>query len=335
MIKPATHLRGNFALALLVLPTKGALMRRFFGLLALAVAGGFLSSCVVGNWGDTGRFREDFHYSWPLNSGARIAVESQNGSVEITGWEQNSIDIAGTKYASDESLLRDIHVDISHDPDSVRIRTNAPEFFHGSAGATYTIHVPKRVLLDLIHTSNGPIRVDGVEGNVRLRTSNGPVHLSNVKGEADVQTSNGGIDLDNHDGAVRLHTSNGPIKGECRGGRFEAETSNGPVEARLTDLSESWPVHVETSNGHVDLRVEGRIPDMRVSTNNSSIELLLPASANARLDATTSHGDINSDFDVTTHGGTISKDHLEGDIGGGGPNIDLHTSNSSIRIRKR
>jgi hypothetical protein len=305
------------------------------GLLALAATGVFLSSCMVGDWNDTGRFREDFHYSWPLNAGARISLDSQNGSVEISAWDKNTIDIAGTKYASDQSLLKDVRVDISHDPDSVRIRTIAPEFFHGSAGATYTIHVPKKVLLDLIHTSNGSLRVDAVEGNVHLRTTNGGVHLSDVRGEAQVETTNGGIDIDHQDGDVRVHTTNGHINAEARGGRFEAETSNGSVEARLTDLSFSWPVRVQTTNGHIDLTVDGKVPDMRVTSSNASIELRLPGSAGARLIASTSHGEINSDFDMTTHGGTFAKDHLEGDIGGGGRTLELSTSNSSIRIRKR
>jgi DUF4097 and DUF4098 domain-containing protein YvlB len=310
-------------------------MRRLLGSLTLALAGVFLSSCVVGDWGDTGRFREDFHYSWPLDSGARVSLESQNGSVEISSWDKDTIDISGTKYASDEGLLKDVRIDISHAPDSVSIRTVAPDFFHGGSGASYTIHVPKHVLLDLIHTSNGSLRVDNVDGNARMRTSNGGVHLTDVRGDADIETSNGGIDIDNQDGSLRLHTSNGYIKSDSRGGRFEAETSNGSVEARLTDPTSTWPVRVDTSNGHVDLDVQGKLPDMRVTTSNSAIELRLPDSASARLSASTSHADITSDFDLTTHGGTLSKDHLEGEIGSGGPSVELNTSNSSIRIRKR
>ncbi|HTP88132.1 MAG TPA: DUF4097 family beta strand repeat-containing protein [Bryobacteraceae bacterium] len=310
-------------------------MRRMLGLFALAAAGVFTSSCVVGDWGDTSRFREDFHYSWPIEAGARVSVDSQNGSVEISSWERNTIDIAGTKYASDEGLLRDVRIDISHSPDSVRIRTIAPEFFHGSAGASYTIHVPKKVLLDLIHTTNGALRADGIDGNVRMHTTNGGIHLSDVRGNTEIETTNGGIDIDGQEGDVRAHTTNGRIKADARGGRFEVETSNGSVEARLSDLSESWPVRVETTNGHIDVAVDGKVPDMRCSSSNSAIELRLPSSTSARLIASTSHGEITSDFDVTTHGGSISKDHLEGDIGGGGRNVELTTSNSSIRIRRR
>jgi putative adhesin len=310
-------------------------MRRLLGLLTLASAGVFQSSCVVGDWGDTGRFREDFHYSWPLDSGARLTVETQNGSVEISAWDKNTIDIAGTKYASDESLLHDVRIDISHAPDSVRIRTIAPEFFHGNAGAEYTIHVPRRVVLDQIRSSNGALRVDAVEGNARMHTSNGGVHLTDVHGDADIETSNGSIDIDNQEGSLRLHTTNAHIKAESRGGRFEAETSNGSIEGRLANLNTGWPLRAETTNGHIDLDVEGGLPDMHLTTSNSSIDLRLPDSASGRLIADTSHSDITSDFDLTTHGGTISKDHLEGQIGGGGPNIEINTSNGAIHIRKR
>jgi len=50
--------------------------------------------------GSSDRYREDFHFSYPLSAGGSLMVENSNGSVEIVGWDKNTIDIDGTKYAS-------------------------------------------------------------------------------------------------------------------------------------------------------------------------------------------------------------------------------------------
>src|SRR5207249_442335 len=50
--------------------------------------------------GSADRYKEDFHFSYPLSANGRVEVESFNGSVEISGWDQNTIDISGTKYAN-------------------------------------------------------------------------------------------------------------------------------------------------------------------------------------------------------------------------------------------
>jgi hypothetical protein len=55
---------------------------------------------------------------------------------------------------------------------------------------------------------------------------------------------------------------------------------------------------------------------------------------NARISARTSNSSIATEFDLRAHG-EISRNRLEGDIGSGGPLIDLSTSNGSIHILKR
>jgi hypothetical protein len=70
---------------------------------------------------------------------------------------------------------------------------------------------------------------------------------------------------------------------------------------------------------------------VRAHTSNSSITLHLPGEVNASLSAGTSNSSIVSDFEMRTRG-EISKHHIAGSIGNGGPLIDLSTSNGQIRI---
>jgi hypothetical protein len=290
-----------------------------------------------GDWGDSGRFKEDFHYSHTLKPAGRVSLENSNGSVEIVGWEKDTIDISGTKYASNDSVLKALKIDIVSSPDSIRIRTIPPTGHRSNWGAKYIIRVPRRVELDRIASSNGSLRIEDVEGAARLKTSNGGVRISRVKGSVEVDTSNGGVEVMEHDGSLVARTSNGGIRADNVRGLFEASTSNGSINARLADPQPGKAVKLESSNGSVALAMDAiKDNDIRITTSNSSITLKLPQDAKGMLKANTSNSNsITTDFDVAVRSGQISKGHLEGALNGGtGPMFDLITSNGSIRILK-
>lgn len=281
--------------------------------------------------GFSDRYRQDFHFSYPLAAGGTVQLENANGSVEISGWDKNVVDIDGTKYASSNERLSEMRIDVAPSPNSITIRTVPPVDRHGGYGARYVIHVPRQAELASIVTSNGPIRVDTIDGRAQLRTSNGPVRASQVQGFLDVQTSNGPVEVFDATGDTTLRTSNGPIHAEVRKGGFEARTSNGPITVRLME-ADAKPVRLQSSNGHIDLTMDAA-REVHAGTSNSSIEVRMPGSAGANLRAHTSNGSITSDFDVTVHG-ILSKHDLDGVIGPGGPAVDLTTSNGGIRLLK-
>ncbi len=306
------------------------------GLLFVA-ASGLLSSCLyVGDFGDADAFREDFHSTHPLDAGGRVSVETFNGSIEVAAWDQNSVEVNGTKHASLHSVLDEIKVDVDSTPAAIRIRAMRPEGFR-SGGVRFSIRVPRKAALELISTSNGRIDVDGVEGKARLHTSNGGIRVQRLKGDLEAETSNGSIETVELSGNANLHTSNGSVRGDASGGSFEAVTSNGRIEVRLTDPAAAWPVRLRSSNGHIELRLDGKqLPEVRASTSNSSILVRLPPNADARVRAHTSHSSVSSEFDGLHDDSERhrTRSEMEGTIGHGGPLLDLETSNGPIRIQK-
>ncbi len=227
-----------------------------------------------------GRYHEDFHYSYPQTAGGRLIVDNFNGSVEITGWDQNTVDISGAKYASTQDLLNAIKIEVSSAGNAVQVKSVRPGGVHmGSLGAKYTIRVPRRTTLESVASSNGSVRVEDVEGEIHLTASNGSVHLAaSEAGQA---------------------------------------------------------IHLATSNGPIDLELDSpRSNDVVAKTSNGSVTLRMPEGAGAALHAATSStGSIRSDFEILTHG-QLSRSHIEGTIGSGGPRIDLTTSNGNIRLLK-
>ncbi len=300
-----------------------------------ALAAGLLclTACDVQDWGDfNGKYTSDFHYNYPLRPGGSLALETFNGSVEISGWDQDTVDISGTKYGPTQSAADALKIEIDHNPDSVSIRVPRPYDRRNREGAKFVIKIPRGVVLDRIASSNGGIHATAGAGPARLKTSNGGIHVEDLDGNLDAQTSNGPVEVHEVKGDVSAHTSNGHIRVDRVDGALEAVTSNGGVRAEVGRTDRT--VRVETSNGPVELWLpNGLSREVRVNTNNSGITLHLPSSLNARLLARTSNSSISTDFDVSIRG-EIDKNHMDATIGSGGPLIDLTTSNGGIRLLK-
>ena len=291
-----------------------------------------LAGCDDWDGGLWARYRQDFHYTYPLAPGGSLRLENYNGSVEISGWDRDTVDIDGTKFAHTERRLQEVKVDVAPAADSITVRTIRPPDRYGDFGAQYVIHVPRRADLTSILNSNARIQVDNINGRAFLRTSNGSVHAVQMQGSLDIQTSNGSIEVSGMTGDTSLRTSNGFIHAEVRQGGFEARTSNARIEARLTD-QDSKPVRLENSNGRIEITMDAA-REVRADTSNSSITVWMPPSAAVNIRAQTRNASIRSDFMVSSHG-ILSKQRLDGAIGAGGPLLDLTTSNGSIRLLKR
>lgn len=296
-----------------------------------------MTGCIyVGDW-DSNAYREDFHSTYPLKPGGRISVESFNGSIDVVAWEQDSVEVNGTKYAGMKSSLSDIKIDVSSTPDSVRVRAVRPADIFRSVGVRFSIRVPHNASLELVSSSNGKIDVDGLEGNAHLRTSNGGIRVLRLRGDLEAETTNGNIDADEVKGSANLHTSNGSVHAEATGGSLDAFTSNGRIVARLSDSDTARPVRLRSSNGRIELTLDGKqLPDVRASTTNSSILLRLPDSADARVRAHTSSSSVTSEFTELRSNDDRHGRHseLDGTLGRGGPLLDLETSNGTIKIAK-
>jgi DUF4097 and DUF4098 domain-containing protein YvlB len=305
-------------------------MRAKFLLLPLAAALVGLTSCDLEDL-DVQRYQADFHYSYPLKPGGSLSIETFNGSVEVTGWDENTVDISGTKFGSSQDAADSLRIDVEAGANSVTARAVRPSGWRSNLGAKFIVKMPRTAILERIVTTNAHIRtIEGV-GPARLRSSNGSIRVERLKGDLDAETSNASVELLNVDGDARIVSSNGHIRAEGLRGSLDATTSNAGVTARLDS---GRTVRLETSNGSVDVTLPRDFANgVRVHTSNASITVRMPFEPNARVLAHTNNASITSDFSIRTEG-TFGKDRLEGTLGNGGPVIDLGTSNGGIRLSR-
>jgi DUF4097 and DUF4098 domain-containing protein YvlB len=296
-----------------------------------------LSGCELEDFGSS-RYSKDFHYSYPLKPGGKLSVETFNGAVEVTAWDQDMVEIDGAKYGPSPEAADALKVDIANGPDSIAISVSRSEDFRGNRGARFSVKMSRKSILDHVTSSNGSIVLQGVLGPARLRTSNGSIRVSDSEGGLDAHTSNGGIELTDVTGDTVARTSNAHIRAENLKGPLEASTSNSSITASFAQVPFSRSVRLETSNAGVDLALPSTFgapsgPGVRVGTSNGQITVRLPSSVNAQVLARTNNSSITSDFEMKLQG-EARKNHLDAVIGSGGPLLDLSTSNAAIRLLK-
>ncbi len=131
--------------------------------------------------------------------------------------------------------------------------------------------------------------------HIVANTVNGQLEIAQIKGNLDVKTVNGTLNVDQ------------------AASNTNAETVNGALTVRFAAVPESG--------------------DMKLSSVNGSVRLVLPMTAAGAFDAQTVNGSITTDFPLEVKkarfGPTSS---LAGTIGSGGAHYHLETVNGSIRI---
>jgi len=134
------------------------------------------------------------------------------------------------------------------------------------------------------------------------------------RGNTHASTTNGRIELDGAKGTVSLSSTNGKIEAVNISGELDADTTNGTIVLELISFEDK--IKARTTNGSITLKV-------------GSLEKV-----NADLNARTTNGSISVDLPVTLKSLTKSRRSLEAQIGQGGPEISLRTTNGSIKITK-
>jgi DUF4097 and DUF4098 domain-containing protein YvlB len=189
--------------------------------------------------------------------------------------------------------------------------------FHISVGNHHEPHVtvesPNTVDIEA-RTSDGSLKVSGVQGTLALRTSDGSVDVSDVSGALRLTASDGSIRLHNVTGTLESRSSDGRVSIDGRFSALQVHTSDGSLDVTLADGSQlTSSSRIESSDGRVMVR--------------------LPKTLSADLDVQTSDGKIDCQLPVTMSGFNSSGGHnIRGHLNAGGAPLTIHTSDGNVTI---
>jgi hypothetical protein len=131
--------------------------------------------------------------------------------------------------------------------------------------------------------------------------------------------------------AAELHTENGGIAVSNVDGVIHADTTNGGLT--LDDLA--GDVHATTVNGGLDVKLEGdqwRGAGLFAKSTNGGVSVKAADHYSAHLIAQTVNGGLAFGFPVTIQGKIGN--HVDTNIGRGGPTVQFQTVNGGVSINQ-
>ena len=168
---------------------------------------------------------EVFDRTIPLPAGANFTLTNVNGSIAVEGWDREAVEIHAVKTAKQSAAdLALVHIDTDSGPGRVSVSTVYPPDDDLDVSVDYTVHVPRRVVLEQLATVNGAVRVSGVEGQGELRSVNGDIDVVRSAGGFSARTTNGEVHVE----LLRLAASSAPSSNA-----ITLETVNGCVALAL------------------------------------------------------------------------------------------------------
>ncbi len=215
-----------------------------------------------------------FQQTYPLRAGGSFELQNVNGSVRVSGWGRDEVEVYAKKSArQNEGDLKRVTIEVAARADGISVQTRYPQDAGVEVYVEYHIRVPQRVQLRRVATVNGSVNVFGVEAAGELRAVNGDIEVYDSAGGLSARTTNGDVRVEMRQleasRPVRLETMNGSVllglprdadadlEVRSLNGDFRSEipatmqSAQGPREFRVRLGAGGTPVRMRTVNGGI------------------------------------------------------------------------------------
>lgn len=234
--------------------------------------------CDRTGWGnsDTEKYCEVVEIDLPANRDVIAVDGKQNGGVRVIGWDRNEIQVRARVLANARTvsaareLAGDVEIDFRRTIYADTPKSGRKEW----VSVTFEVFVPYESNLDL-HTKNGGITIEDVDGDVEFRALNGGVSLVNLAGNVSGRTTNGGLKIalsgDEWDGqGMDVETTNGGVTIDIPND-YSAQLESGTVNGSIRI---DFPIMVQGEIGKrlkTELGEGGRL--IRAYTTNGGVRI--------------------------------------------------------------
>ena len=239
-----------------------------------------------------------------------VAAAAMVAASDLTETFDQTYALAAGGRVALENINGDVSVEV-WDRDEVRVyavkRASSPERL-----ARLEIEVDAsgdRVLIDTHYPSSRDLSFEDRHGSSEVEYT---LTVPRSAAIDSIDLINGDLTVDGVQGGVEVDSVNGAVVVRNAAGELEIETVNGIIEVEL------GPALAD---------------EVSLSSVNGTIDVFLIGSASVR--AETVNGRIRNDLGIEVRKGKYVGSTMNGDVGGGGPTIDLETVNGGISLGTR
>jgi DUF4097 and DUF4098 domain-containing protein YvlB len=188
------------------------------------------------------------------------------------------------------------------------------------------------------HSIDGGVSIQGHAEDLTLADITGPVtisgdffgttHLARINGSIHFHTGRADFQMARLDGQAEIQRDS-DVTADQAMGPLVLNTRNGNVTLQRI----AGDVTVTNRNGGIDLTAAPALGNITLEDRSGSIRATLPTAAGFSVEATTTNGNVDSDFQLSTSE-TEDNKTVKGVVGKGGPSVRLTTTNGDISLHK-
>lgn len=158
-------------------------------------------------------------YAW--TPGLALSVGNDSGSVRISTWERDTVEVTVIKTAASRALLGKLQAHVVESPESLRLETRRAAFSPlrkagRDAQIDFEIRVPAAHQQCVVRVDKGGATIEGLGGNVEFHGDIASLKARDLRGSLSAQTDIGRLDVGfarlAENQQVDVRTGNGSIK---------------------------------------------------------------------------------------------------------------------------
>jgi hypothetical protein len=253
-----------------------------------------LAILVAGSSMAFGQDSKETRKTTPLNQDGVVKIESFKGSITVTAWDRQEVEIYAKiepdgESAEQKRLVQDTEVTIDASADSLRIKSNYDKLqgrsnSSGDSDESYT--------LPFIHYTLKVPRT----ARVAITDHKSKINVSDLQAELRISTHKGSVTVSRQNGAVSLDTHKG--------------------DARVEFLSFNKDSKFDTHKGEIEILIPGPV----------GFELDSEMGKGANLDSTYDLSGLRK--------ADRRESQFKGAVNGGGPLLRMNSHKGQIRLRQ-
>lgn len=311
--------------------------------------------------------KQSFSKQYKVVSPLDLKVSTTGGNIVTIGQEGNNVDVAFIVESRGKVLdityeqLKE-YADVEVINDNSRLEINVKDVHERNVSISFFVKTPINSSVTLqtsggnigvsgitgkqvVNTSGGNIDLENLNGRVIAHTSGGNVSISSSKADFKASTSGGNISLNSIDGKLNVSTSGGNISAENITNGLLASTSGGNIDiSKVQGLIQvdtsgggisldevSGTIKATTSGGDIEANILALTGDLELRTSGGAITATVPSKIGLDLDLSADH--VNAP--PSNFVGSVTKEHVTGQLNGGGILVKLSASSGRIVLNYR
>jgi DUF4097 and DUF4098 domain-containing protein YvlB len=267
--------------------------------------------------------KETFERDYPLKPQSTLTIKNINGNIHLATWSKPTASIKIIKQAKQKDLLSSLTIKEQQHAKGLTLSAECNDRKNKDPRFDFHITIPHNTALNM-STGKGNIAIEKITGRTEISTENGNITINQAHSTVIAQTTNtGNIYIKEIYNNSKVSTHTGTITIDDARGSVIALTDNGHIKIHSSIVPPTGKIDAKSIYGNIDLSI--------------------PATTNAEIQARTERGVVTSQHYITLKPLTTQLDkyawkkfkkEMYATIGTGEAQITLASNKSNIRLNK-